>query len=86
MKRRDFLKTSAAAAGMVGSFTMEPTLAGAEGDSQAAVPPADHRPAEYLRRVRNDRYLPKEPAPGRTYLIAPMLAFGPVALTRSSDF
>ena len=68
MKRRDLLKTSVAAAGLIGVV--------AEGDPQepsehTVVPPADNRPAEYLRRVQGDRFLPKPPAPA-TYPISPM--------------
>ena len=77
MKRRDFLKTSAAAAGLVGSLKIAPTLAAAESDPQATseptgAPPADNRPAEYLRRVQGDPFLPKPPAPARSYPISPM--------------
>ena len=63
MKRRDFLKTGAAAAGLVGTLTMEPMPAVAESDSQtnagqAGIPlnhPTDNRPAEYLHRVHRFR-------------------------------
>ena len=68
MKRRDLLKTSVAAAGLIGVV--------AEGDPQkpsehTVAPPADNRPAEYLRRVQGDRFLPKPPLPA-TYPISPM--------------
>lgn len=68
MKRRDLLKTSVAAAGLIG--------AAAEGDPQrpsehTTAPPADNRPAEYLHRVQGDRFLPKPPLPA-TYPISPM--------------
>src|SRR5450631_938840 len=69
MKRRDFLKTGAAAAGMAGALTISPMLAEAESKSQ---PPGDNRPADYLHRVQGDRFLPKQPAPARAYPIAPM--------------
>jgi hypothetical protein len=78
MKRRDFLKTNAAAAGLVRSLTIEPTLAAAESGPQTtpqqagAAPPADNRPAEYLHRVQGDPFLPQPPAPARQYPIAPM--------------
>jgi len=80
MKRRDFLKTGAAAAGLVGTLTMEPMLAVAESDSQtnagqAGIPlnhSTDNRPAEYLHRVQGDPFLPKAPAPARSYPVAPM--------------
>ena len=68
MKRRDLLKTSVAAAGLMGAV--------AEGNPQqpserTGAPPADNRPAEYLRRVQGDRFLPKPPLPA-TYSISPM--------------
>jgi alpha-L-fucosidase 2 len=73
MKRRDFLKTSAAAAGLVGSLKISPVLAAAENDSdKAEAAPTDNRSAEFLQRVRGDRFLPKRPAPVRTYPISPM--------------
>lgn len=75
MKRRDFLRTSAVA-GLMGSLEMSPSLAVAEDDpqersKQTGAPP-DNRPAEYLRRVRGEEFLPKPPLPGRSYAIAPM--------------
>lgn len=70
MKRRDFLKTGAAAAGMVGTLTIEPPLTSAESDPQ--VPSRDNRPLTYLHRVREDRFLPKPPVPARSYAISPM--------------
>ena len=72
MKRRDFLKTSAVAAGLVGALTVSPALAAAEGDSQKPSEHSDNRPAEYLHRVQADRFLPKPPAPARSYPIAPL--------------
>ena len=74
MKRRDFLKTSAAAAGVVGSLKMAPMLAAAESDpaNKTGAPPTDNRPAEYLHRVQGDPFLPKPPVPARTYPISPM--------------
>lgn len=70
MKRRDFLKTSAATAGLVGTLTMEPLLAPAESDAQT--PLKDNRPAEYLHRVQGDPFLPKPPESARSYAISPM--------------
>ena len=35
MKRRDFLKTGAATAGLVGTLTIEPMLGTAQNDTQA---------------------------------------------------
>ncbi len=77
MKRRDFLKTSAAAAGLVGTLTMEPAFAVAESDPQSTpeqtgAPLKDNRPPDYLHRVRGDRFLPKQPEPARSYPISPM--------------
>ncbi|HXS93944.1 MAG TPA: glycoside hydrolase N-terminal domain-containing protein [Candidatus Limnocylindrales bacterium] len=68
MKRRDLLKTTVAAAGLMGTV--------AEGDPQkpsehAEAPPADNRPAEYLRRVQGDPFLPKPPLHAG-YSISPM--------------
>ncbi len=76
MKRRDLLKTSAAA-GLMASLEISPTLAAAESDppktsAQTGVPPADNRPAEYLQRARGDAFLPKPPAPTRPYPVSPM--------------
>ncbi len=70
MKRRDFLKTSGAATGLVGALNASPALAAA--DAPPGAPPADNRPAEYLRRARQDPFLPPPAAPGRPYPIAPM--------------
>ena len=77
MKRRDLLKTSAAAAGLIGSLEISPMPAAAQSDPPKApgktgAPPADNRPAEYLRRVRGDSFLPKPPAPARPYPVSPM--------------
>ncbi len=73
MKRRDFLKTSAVAAGAVGSLKLSPMLAAAEnGSAKNGALSSDNRPAEYLRRVQGDRFLPKAPAPARTYPISPI--------------
>jgi len=63
MKRRDFLKTGAVAAGLAGSLKLLPSLQAA--DSDAPKPPApgagDTLSADYLRRVRSDQLLPKPP-------------------------
>jgi hypothetical protein len=63
MKRRDFLKTGSLAVGLAGSATLLP-LAEAETKSPktakaAAAPTEELRSPEYLRRVREDRFLPK---------------------------
>ena len=77
MKRRDFLKTSAAAAGLLGSLGTSPGISVAEADpqdvsEQNGAPLADNRPPEYLHRVQGDRFLPKPPGPAGSYRIAPM--------------
>jgi len=74
MKRRDFLKTSAAA-GLVGTLTISPAIAESapkKTSEPSGAPPLDNRPAEYLHRARGDRFLPKKPAPARSYPISPM--------------
>jgi alpha-L-fucosidase 2 len=77
MKRRDFLKTSGTAAGVVGALNVSSALAAAQGQpratpTHAGAPPADHRPARYMSRAQSDRFLPAPPAPARSYPIAPM--------------
>src|ERR1017187_1976980 len=77
MRRRDLLKTSAAAAGLMGSLKISPMLAEADSDpqktsEQTGAPLTDNRPAEYLHRVRGDSFLPKAPAPARSYPLSPM--------------
>ncbi len=73
MRRRDFIKTSAVAIGVAGSLKALPSLGAADGNAPSpAAAPADNRSADYLRRVRGDRFLPGPPAPGRTYQISPM--------------
>ena len=77
MKRRDFLKTSAAATSLLGSLGTSPGTSVAEGDpqdssEQKGAPLEDNRPPEYLHRVQGDRFLPKPPAPAGSYRISPM--------------
>jgi alpha-L-fucosidase 2 len=73
MKRRKFIKTSAAVAGLVGSLEISPLLAATEEESpKTGAPLKDNRPAEYLNRVQGDPFLPKPPAAGRSYPIPPM--------------
>lgn len=77
MKRRDFLRTTAAAASLVGSLAVSPALAAAEGDppelpGQTGAPPTDNRPAEYLQSARWDRFQLKPPVPARSYPVSPM--------------
>jgi len=77
MKRRDFLRTSGAATGLMGPLKASPKLAADESEpketsEQTGAPLTDNRPAEYLHRVQKDPFLPKPPAPARSYPIAPM--------------
>ena len=77
MKRRDFIKTSAVAAGVAGSFKfLPPLMAGASDPERPSerngAPPEDNRPAEYLHRVQGDPFLPQPPSPARSYPISPM--------------
>ena len=78
MKRRDFLRTSGAAAGLMGPLEASPALAAAEdapqqASEQATAPPPDNRLSEYLRRVRKDPFLPNPPAPASPHAISPRL-------------
>ena len=51
MKRRKFVKTSAAAVGLVGSLEMSPLLAATVNESpKTGASLADNRPAEYLNQ------------------------------------
>ena len=68
MKRRDLLKTSVAAAGLMGALETSPALDA----EQTGAPPVDNRPAEYLHRVQGDRFLPKPPVPARSNPVSPM--------------
>jgi alpha-L-fucosidase 2 len=76
MKRRDFLKTSAVAAGLAGTLEVFGPLAASESSSSSPTPAgatrADNRPADYLRRAQADKYLPKLPMPARSYPVSPM--------------
>jgi alpha-L-fucosidase 2 len=72
MKRRDFLKTSAAAAGMLGAFAIDAEYAAVGQTAAADTALQDNRPPEYLRRARQDPFLPRAAAPARSYSIAPM--------------
>jgi hypothetical protein len=73
MKRRKFVKTSAAVAGLMGSLEISPLLAATEKESpETGVSSKDNRPAEYLNRVQGDPFLPKPPEVGRSYPISPM--------------
>ena len=73
MRRRKFVKTSAAVAGLMGSLEISPLFAATEEEfPETGAPLADNRPAEYLNRVQRDPFLPKPPAAGRSYPIPPM--------------
>lgn len=65
MKRRDFLKTGAVAAGIAGSLKLLPSLAAAESDSPKPAAPGhgENRSADFLRRAKEDKFLPKPPQP-----------------------
>jgi alpha-L-fucosidase 2 len=69
MKRRIFLASGAAAAGLAGSFESSP--AAGEPDPQIT-PPADNRPPEYLHRLKDDPFLPKAPLAAAPYPLSPM--------------
>ncbi len=73
MKRRKFVKTSAAAASLLGTLEISPLLAATENESpDTGMPSVDNRPAGYLNRVRGVPFLPKPPEVGRSYPISPM--------------
>ncbi|MBN2698522.1 MAG: glycoside hydrolase N-terminal domain-containing protein [Bacteroidales bacterium] len=73
MKRRKFVKTSAVAAGLVGTMEISPMIAAVEQESpKTGEPSADNRPAEYLKRVQADPFLPDQPEMGRSYPISPI--------------
>jgi alpha-L-fucosidase 2 len=76
MKRRDFLKTSAVAAGLAGTLEAFGPVAASESSSSVPAPAGatkgDNRPADYLRRVQADKYLPRLPVSARSYQISPM--------------
>ena len=63
MKRRDFLKRSSIAAGLASSLNLLPSLMASESDppkpSGQTGGPEDNRSADYLRRAREDKFLPK---------------------------
>ncbi len=76
MKRRDFLTKGTLAAGLASSpGLLEPLLAMETGSTQStttsgqtAKVPEEIRSAEYLRRARGDKFLPKIPAYTDSYL------------------
>jgi alpha-L-fucosidase 2 len=84
MKRRNFLKTSIVAAGIAGSpellqplkasenSTLKPLQASGQTSVSAGAAQADNRSAEYLKRAKGEPFLPKTPAPARSYQVSPM--------------
>jgi hypothetical protein len=76
MKRRDFIKTSAVAAGLAGSLKALQPLTATAAESPIPAPTGaekgDNRPPEYLRRAQQDRFLPKPPTPPKPYQVSPM--------------
>ena len=76
MKRRDFLKNERGGRRPDGlaadARRCSPQPKTILQQHPAATPSSDNRPAEYLRRVQGDPFLPKPPAPARTYPISPM--------------
>ena len=63
MKRREFIKTSAVAAGLAGSLKFLPSLKAAESDSPkpSRLGTGENLSADYLRRAQGDKFLPKAP-------------------------
>ena len=72
MKRRDFIKTSAVAAGLASSLKALQPLAANASAAPTETAKGDAVSPEYLRRVQQDRFLPKPPAPAKSYSISPM--------------
>ena len=64
MKRRDFIKTGAVAAGLASSLKFLPSLTAAESDSPQSPTSGsgDNRSAEFLRRAKSEPLLPKPTA------------------------
>jgi alpha-L-fucosidase 2 len=87
MKRRDFIKKSAAVVGMAGSPQLLSPLIASEGASSkpdrpavtAEAVPAEIRSTEYLRRVMRDRFLPK-PAAFAESKLTPAVRISPMPL------
>ncbi len=87
MKRRDFIKKSAVAVGLAGAPQLLPPLIASEGalpkpDSSsvtAEAVPEENRSAEYLRRVKTDKFLPK-PAEFAESELTPAVRISPMSL------
>src|SRR5665213_2813847 len=69
MKRRDFIKSGAAVVGIAGAPNLLPPLLEGEAVSQKspkpsgknAAAPKENRSADYLRRAKTNKFLPKPP-------------------------
>ena len=73
MKRRNFVKTSIAAAGLVGTLEISQKLNAAEnGNQESDLLSGDNRSEDYLSQGRTNPFLPNPPEFGRTYPISPM--------------
>ena len=71
MKRRNFVKKSAAAAGLVGTVEISPMFAAVEQESpQTGAPSGDNRPAEYLKRAQGAPFVPDVPEVAKPYPIS----------------
>ena len=74
MKRRDFFKTGAAAAGIVGTINIAPLLGAEKINSRktSGKPVKDNRPAEYLKQVQSKKLSSKSNLVGKSYSVSPM--------------
>lgn len=73
MKRRKFVKTGAAAVGLMGSLEISPLLAATTNEfEETGALLTNNRPEAYLNSVRGNLNLPKLPTAGRSYPIPPM--------------
>jgi hypothetical protein len=66
MKRRDFIKSSAVAVGLASSSSLIPSLMASETDSHKSSK-EENRSAEYLRRVKGDKFPAKLPGRVEAY-------------------
>jgi alpha-L-fucosidase 2 len=69
MKRREFIAKSALAAGLAGSVNLLPAVVTAQDSAPPPAPSGDNRTDDYLRRAREDKFLPKPP--GRASAVRP---------------
>ncbi len=73
MKRRNFFKSTTAAAGLIGTLNIPQILVAAEQESTKSEELLrDNRPADYLNRVKEVPFLSQAPKAGKTYPITPM--------------